>query len=185
MAIGRVRSKQLPLVLLILLSADIAANAKEWRGIIPLKSTRVDVERLLGKPTESGRYEFKEEKATIMYSGGPCDRKQNCECLVAEDTVLAIHVIPQVKIRFSKLSLAKSQYKRFKSSPDMPSVTYINTTEGLRYMINERLDSVENIDFLPSAKDCQGLVGRILIPVNQWRGIRPLFSTREDVENLL
>jgi len=42
------------LATLILLFAVVCiavkVNAEPWRGIVPLKSTRLDVERLLGKP---------------------------------------------------------------------------------------------------------------------------------------
>jgi hypothetical protein len=42
--------------------------AEEWRGIVPLRSTRADVVRLLGKPNELGRYEVNGERADIIYS---------------------------------------------------------------------------------------------------------------------
>jgi hypothetical protein len=37
-------------LMILLLAVMSEAFAKEWRGITPLKSTRADVERLLGKP---------------------------------------------------------------------------------------------------------------------------------------
>jgi len=181
------RIGQFLLVLLILFSNDLRASAKDWRGIVPLRSTRSDVERLLGKPNESGRYQFPREKARITYSTGVCDRKENCECLAPEDTVLSIYVVPEHTIRFSQLPIYKSRYQRLKSRPDLPSATYTNENEGLRYMVNERLDLVENIEFLPAAKDCQELLTRqaLMAPLNQWRGIRPLYSTKSDVNTLL
>jgi hypothetical protein len=51
-------------------------QAKEWRGIVPLKSTRADVERLLGKPNGPGRYEFENERAYIDYAKG-CDQSRD------------------------------------------------------------------------------------------------------------
>src|SRR4029077_5440941 len=114
------RIGQFLLVLLILFSNDLRASAKDWRGIAPLRSTRSDVERLLGKPNESGRYQFPREKARITYSTGVCDRKENCECLAPEDTVLSIYVVPEHTIRFSQLPIYKSRYQRLKSRPDLP-----------------------------------------------------------------
>jgi len=35
----------------IILTMSNNCDAKAWRGIVPLKSTRADVERLLGTPT--------------------------------------------------------------------------------------------------------------------------------------
>src|SRR5215510_11066963 len=60
--------------------------SKPWRGIVPLISTRSDVERLLGKPNDSGLYELNGEAASVIYSDGPCQglyrslEKANCKC---------------------------------------------------------------------------------------------------------
>jgi len=91
--------------------------AEEWRGIVPLRSTRADVERLLGKPNESGRYEVNGDRADINYSDGPCRglynslAKGNCKCLVLKDTVLSIYVEPE-HLKFSKLKIDKSKFTR-------------------------------------------------------------------------
>src|SRR6476659_7763140 len=80
--------------------------AEEWRGIVPLRSTRADVVRLLGKPNELGRYEVNGERADIIYSDGPCKgwhyslEKVNCKCLVPKDTVLSIYVEPDQPPKF-------------------------------------------------------------------------------------
>lgn len=52
------------------------SNSNEWRGIVPLHSTRADVEKLLGsaKPsTQTGMldYETENEEVTVMYASGP------------------------------------------------------------------------------------------------------------------
>ena len=46
--------------------------AKEWNGIVPCKSTRSDVEKMLGKddsdpPTSFGFYKFKKDMVTVAY----------------------------------------------------------------------------------------------------------------------
>ena len=72
--------------------------AKEWRGIVPLRSTRADVERLLGTPTQALRdvyyYRLRQELAVIWFQGGPCD---GCRrgWHASPDTVTAIGVIPR------------------------------------------------------------------------------------------
>jgi hypothetical protein len=181
------RLKQFLFSLFILLFGCIPISAKQWRGIVPLKSTRVDVERLLGKPNEYGRYQFPDEKVLITYSTGHCSGKANCECLAPADTVVSIYILPERTISYSKLPIDKSQYQRLKSRPDLPSATYTNEKEGIRYMVNERLDSVESIEILPTARDCQPRPEpqTPLTASNQWRGIRPLYSTKSDVDSLL
>jgi len=51
-------------------------DSKPWRGIVPLRSTRVDVERLLGAPSmdhgDTVVYETGDERVSIEYSKGGC-----------------------------------------------------------------------------------------------------------------
>lgn len=56
------------------------ASAQEWRKIVPVKSTRADVERLLGPNEESYGvdYELTDGILSIEYSSGPC-RKESKE----------------------------------------------------------------------------------------------------------
>ena len=51
--------------LLLLMFLVPTVGAKEWRGITPLKSTRADVERLLGKPNQLGRYEIQNADGSV------------------------------------------------------------------------------------------------------------------------
>ncbi len=173
--------------MILLVSNALQVCAKEWRGVVPLKSTRADVERLLGKPNQYGVYQFNDEKARIEYSDGTCTRHDYCQCLVPKDTVLSIFVLPERAIKFSEFVKDRSHYQRVKSHPDRPSVTYENKQDGVRYIVNEWRDEIDSIDFLPTLRDCQQLLlrqGSVQL-TNQWRGLRPLFSSRSDVERLL
>ncbi|HEV8187589.1 MAG TPA: hypothetical protein VGP83_07570 [Pyrinomonadaceae bacterium] len=58
------------LVISVLASSVVA---KDWRGIVPLKSTLADVERLLG-PTASGYYNLANEIVAFDVQAKPCDR---------------------------------------------------------------------------------------------------------------
>jgi hypothetical protein len=178
---------------LLLLFLVSPVGAKEWRGITPLKSTRDDVERLLGKPNQLGRYEIQNERVTFTYSEGPCNdafgtlAKANCECLVAKDTVLKIAVTFDSAVKASKLGIDKKKYERTAVHPAyQPTATYADFTLGVVYTIRESEEAVTNIDYLPSAKDCENVI-RSQPPeaVNRWQGIVPLRSTRAEVEQLL
>lgn len=141
-----------------LLLPTMNPQAKEWRGIVPLKSTRADVERLLGSPGAHGRYQFKNERAYIHYAEGSCNRVNDCLCLVSEDTVSSIYVQLEVEMRFSTLQLDKTKYKKY-TSPQNPAIaTYSNDEEGIIYTVDEENDDVIAIEYLPSAKDCQDIV---------------------------
>jgi uncharacterized metal-binding protein len=176
------------LVVLMFLASEI--SAKEWRGIIPLKSTRADVERLLGKPNQLGRHDIQNERASIWYSEGPCESnyglaKANCECLVAKDTVLRIGITLDSPVKVSKLGIDKKKYQRTSIHAYRRTATYSDFTEGIVYTIRESDNTVTNIDYLPSARDCEEVVRSRTTASNGWQRIVPLRSTRADVERLL
>lgn len=168
-------------------------RAKEWRGIIPLRSTKTDVERLLGKPNQLGRYDIENERASILYSEGPCQSayqalaKANCDCLIAKDTVLRIVVTLNSSLKVSKLGIDKSKYQRTAVYAYRPTATYSDFTEGVVYTIRESDDAVMNINYLPSAKDCEEVIRNQTTGTasNVWQGLAPLRSTRADVEQFL
>ena len=179
------------LFLLIFLAPGV--KGKVWRGITPLKSTRADVERLLGKANELGRFEIKNERVSIWYAEGPCEdnneafAKANCECMIAKDTVLRIVITLNSPVKVSTLGIDKKKYERTSIHAYRPTATYSDFTEGVVYTIRELDDVVTNIDYLPSAKDCEEVVRSqtTLAASNVWQGIAPLRSTRADVEQLL
>ncbi len=168
----------------------IDLEAKEWRGIIPLKSTRADVERLLGKEIE-GSYELPDERASIKYSEGPCAgpysplRQNYCECLVPKDTVLSIHVVPRVYKKFSTLHPNWSSTFTRNIRPGFPEYVYNSSVEGIRFTVDERRDKIITVDYFVSAKDCQDASNARSQKQNSWRGLVPLHSTKAAVDRLL
>jgi hypothetical protein len=188
----RINLKFLGTLLLLALSL-LDVKAKEWRGIVPLKTTKTAVERLLGKPNQLGRYDIGNERASILYSDGPCESthqvlpKANCECLVAKATVLKIFVTLDSPVKVSKLGIDKNKYQRTAIYAYRPTATYSDFTEGVVYTIRESDDSITNIDYLPSAKDCEAVIKTQTpaTPSNAWQGIVPLRSIRANVEQLL
>jgi hypothetical protein len=105
------------LAIVAMLSTD--SRAEPWRGIHPLKSTRADVERLLGKPVANepaflARYQFENERATVRYATdydlAQC--KGAC-CALQKDIVTQIDVVPIAKPQFSALALDRSKLDSF------------------------------------------------------------------------
>ena len=183
------RSRMLCAVIFVMfITMDL--QAKEWRGITPLKSTRADVERLLGKVNEWKRYQFENERAIIFYSTERCammdatEVTEKCRCFIPEGTVVSIHVTVEEPRKFSSLKRNRREFQKKFVLPGM--YEYSDLTEGVRYTVYERTDQIVDIDYLPSAKDCEDLVKRDKTrPANEWQGLLPLHSTREDVERLL
>lgn len=76
----------------------------QWKGLVPLVSTRSDVERLLGNPINKSLdiYETTAERVTIWYSKGNCEdpgaiwnvpRDTATQILVAPKTFLSLQEI--------------------------------------------------------------------------------------------
>jgi len=148
-------------IFVALLISAINVRAEAWRGIVPLQSTRADVERLLGKPGEHGRYQFDKERAYIEYAGtGPCAKVNRCLCKVSEDTVISIYVELEVEMSFSGLKLDQRNYKKFISRGDRTVATYSNHRKGIIYTVDEKDDDVTAIEYLPTAKDCKNVSRR-------------------------
>src|SRR3712207_3984167 len=84
--------------------------AGEWRGIAPLRSTRADVERVLGRPeTESGSvYATERERVSVTYSRRPCDYGWR----LPPDTVISFFVHPKQPPKLADLKLDEKKYER-------------------------------------------------------------------------
>ena len=180
------------IVLLTLLTAlEGNSSAKSWRGITPLKSRQADVERLFGKPNELGRYEIDGERAYVFYSNGPCALDQEslaqpkCECLVEKGTVLRIAVTLERATSFQLKN--RNKFTQTPLNSNVPMSTYSDLDEGVVYTVRDSDQKLTAIDYWPSVSDCNEMV-RLQSgnrPRNTWRGIQPLFSTRDDVERVL
>ena len=141
-----------------LLLAAAHAQAKEWRRIVPLRSTRAQVERRLGKPRRSGQHELKTERAFFFYSSGRgCAGGEGWN--VPRDTVVRIVVTPKTKLRLSALRL---DLKRFEKSADTEVPThalYKDKEAGLTYEVyegeGESNGLILHIQYDPTARDEQ------------------------------
>src|SRR5947209_6711664 len=127
----------------------ISIQAKGWRGIVPLHSTKADVISRLGRPNLDGnRYELTNERATIIYSDGPCvaDRWN-----MPKDTVIAIMTEPNDNITLSDLHLNLSRYIKRQDHEVLDAYHYTNDSEGLEIAVVDGF--VSYIYYTPTAKD--------------------------------
>src|ERR1044072_395664 len=109
---------------------------------------------------------------------------EECRCLIPEGTVVSIHVTVEESRKFSSLKLNEREFQKEYVLPGM--YDYSNLTEGVRYTVDERRNQIVSILYLPAAKDCEALIQRNKTrPANEWQGLIPLHSSREDVERLL
>jgi hypothetical protein len=147
-------------LLIFLLFTAVVSHAEGWRGLTPLKSTRADVERVFGPPGEYKQYHFEDEKVSINYYDGACNKIKDCRCLVPKDTILSIFVVVEVEMRFSKLGLDKTKYEKVISRNDPTVAVYSNYDAGISYTVDEEHDDVMSIEYFPAAKDCRNIIKR-------------------------
>lgn len=147
--------KVITVVMLFMLTPDFAAVSQQtngWRGIIPLRSTRTDVERQIGKPNFKGElYDFEKERVDITYSTAPCTRGMKGSWNVPPDTVISIRVAPKTDIQFSDLQLDESKYKKTNGG-HLPYVFYYTNDEG-GVQVEVIKGAVASITYFPSAEN--------------------------------
>jgi hypothetical protein len=88
------------------------SQAKEWHGIVPLRSTREDVARQLGTPTRIASdaayyYNFGSEVAVIWFQSSPCDSESGLGQFgfgwkVPIGTVTSIGIVPNNSLSASR-----------------------------------------------------------------------------------
>lgn len=157
-----------------LLLCAARARAKEWEGIVPLHSTRADVERLLGKPVDEGNnistYRMKDDVVIVFYATGePCERGTiQSGWMVPRDTVVQIIINTPNWFPFSTLKIDRSKYKET-TGWHVPNTSYFtDDEEGVMYVVQtvvmpemvdgqrelrERPGMVTSITYSPAAKD--------------------------------
>jgi hypothetical protein len=135
-------------------------QAKGWRGLVPLHSTRTDVERLLGAPKESrgvaSTYETKDERVIVFYSAGQCKESQSNDWNVPRDTVVSITVHPNAKLLVDDLKLDKMKYERVADYHVQGIVYYFSKEHGVRIsarLLENEGEDVYSITYEPTPED--------------------------------
>ena len=129
------QSKRILLAIVLLQLLSCIGLAKDWRGIVPLHSTRDDVEKLLGPSRFGGgwAYEFGEERVFFHYQSDKdlCGREFGMWD-VPLATVTSISVYPRPFLLLADLNLDLTRFVRLKScSPG--GYTYADRVDGLSY----------------------------------------------------
>jgi hypothetical protein len=146
----------------LLVAAASVASAKAWRGIVPLHSTRADVERILGKPTRLDYiYDLDEGTVRVMYVRQRCEQGVPSgwgNWNVVKDTV--IHVWVETDFSVRKLRVRNlEQYKWY--TDDSLATYYRLPAQGLEYTV--RNGKVLSITYGPTKKD-EGLLCQKHVP---------------------
>ena len=84
------------MLVISLLQVVPAQTSVGWKGIVPLRSSRTDVEARFGQPMKGTRdtYDTPNERITITYATGACSNDIHSLWRVSKDTVTDILVAP-------------------------------------------------------------------------------------------
>jgi hypothetical protein len=143
------------LAFLILLLLPNLICAESWRGIVPLQSTKSDVERLLGKPSEATdkllSYRFPSETVFISLITKDPD-SLNLQALPA-GTVKDIQVFPKNRMSVADLGLDENKIVVIRGSkPEYAGFEgYVNQDSGIIVKTNGR--NIEIIFYFANAMD--------------------------------
>jgi hypothetical protein len=135
-----------------------SSTAKEWCGIVPLHSTRADVERLLKlKPVRCGGnaciYDLPDKTVFALYTREPTCRNDDATTSwkVPADTVIEITVNFKTPQPFSALDVDISKYDRA-PDPELKGLVYLSDyAEGVRMETSG--DTVRAITYYAAKKD--------------------------------
>lgn len=144
--------------LLLICSYVISSTAKEWCGIVPLHSTRAEVERRLKvKPERCGGnaclYDLSDKTVFILYAAEPTCQNDDATTSwkVPADTVIQITVNFKTPQRFSALDIDVTKYDRVPDK-ELHGLVYLSDyAQGVRMETSG--DSVRAITYYPAAMD--------------------------------
>ena len=145
------------LVVCLVLIGINSASAKSWRGIEPLHSTRADVERLLGRPTDDKSpyiwtYDSPEERALVYFSPGvPCEEGLPDGWRAPKDTVVGIDVYLNIPRKMSEVLTAGKEYETVQAAHTPGVSWYTDSDEGITFTVEDNV--VRRMSYGPAGKE--------------------------------
>ena len=135
-----------------------SSAAKEWCGIVPLHSTRADVERLLKVKAErcggnACLYDLPDKTVFALYSEEPTCRNNDAKTSwkVPRDTVIEISIYFKTPQSFSALDIDVTKYDRVPDK-EVHGIVYLSDyAQGIRMETSG--DTVREITYYPAKKD--------------------------------
>lgn len=119
----------------------------EWRTLVPLVTTRTQVEAELG-PQVSGTeyilvYDTTEERLTVWYGGAKKAPSADCDWGIADETVFKFLLAPKKEIRLVDMNIDLSNFHKQKALEMVSDYYYYNENEGIT--ITTRMTDGEEI----------------------------------------
>ena len=152
-----------PFVLLLVLivsgflgqAGNTARPAPKWKRILLMRSTRNDVERLLGRSKYRGyyaSYEVEDGLLRIDYYPFNYCAQPGADLSVHRWTVVEINYEPNKPVKLADLKLDLTDFKTAKESPDVPDlISYVNEEDGVDYTFDAD-ETLNNVRYFPGRR---------------------------------
>jgi hypothetical protein len=137
----------------LLLGFSVIGQAKDWRGIVPLHSTRADVERILGPASGKCRcsYSSGDDNVQVVYSSGNCKKGGSGGWNIRPDTVIRLIVYPKAHPRLDVLGMDLTKFTK-KEDPELPGIFYyFDESEGFGMTVEDGV--VRDFFYEPAVSD--------------------------------
>lgn len=131
-----------------------------FKGIVPLLTTRAEVEKKFGVPDQYGRYEFAEGMVSILYRDSTCEKSNSsCFCIVPVGTVLEIEITPNYDQYIKDLKLDPKVWEKAEvKGGHVPDIeVYMNHKTGMTYEVNAEDGWIRSIRYNGSKETCEKL----------------------------
>ena len=132
-------------------------STKDWRGLVPLKSTREDVERLLGPPEKiidkrALTYSLSNVVVLINFSGNPkCQENLPYDSWdVGSDTVTGLAVMLKKPVPVSESRIDLTKLKKARGAYDTPDHFFYSQPED-GFSVEVGQDYVMSYSYGPNA----------------------------------
>lgn len=137
--------------LCLVLVGTALSQTVEWQGIILLRSTRNDVEQILGAPKdkEINLYETTKEKIVVWYSKGTCKKDKSAVWNVPKDTVLGILVSPKEELNATVVKEKLNQKFEKQADWEIQNVyIYYNNDNSIKFETRLLPNGIEDVVFV-------------------------------------
>lgn len=166
-------------LLLVLLPATLPGFSQvpsTFRGIVPLKTTKIEVEKILGKPNSLGRYELDEGRVYIIYREGKCEAADSCICRASVGTVRSVSIQPHEDRLFESLNLDLREWIRSKVSGHVEGIEVCDHEQlgiSIEVEVGDRV--IRSFSYWETPKTCELLKrgGSATGPMlHHWDGVK-------------
>lgn len=131
-------------ILVLVISLGLFVQHKEridWSKIVPLQTTRAEIEARLGAPTFGTgyvlSYDTKDDRVTIWYGGVKQPAKNGCKWELPQNTVLSFVYAPKEKFPLHELNVDLTKFRKERAYEMENDFYYHNSDEGL--MLTSRI----------------------------------------------